>query len=307
MKRLQVETVYDSKAPWSESGAELKKARDVPAILKAAKIDWSVEKRPLFDGNGNKSSGFGIFRATDDACLGIVGSKYKPVQNADAFELFADFLKDGGTRMDIAGSLSGGRLVWGMARLGDDFRLPGGDALTPYLFLGVPHGLNRSLTLRVVTVRDVCNNTLSIAMRDKHARVTWKMKHSSILDLPKKEAARELIMGALEDAREHQVVAKKLMKIKVSDDKAANIVTKIFGSKVDVETDRASLRVRQILDAYRNAPGAMPGNAWGLLNGVTYWTDHINGRKPDKRMESAMLGHNASRKNNFVSKLLELA
>lgn len=39
MKRLQVETVYDSKAPWSENGAELTKARTVPAILKAAKID----------------------------------------------------------------------------------------------------------------------------------------------------------------------------------------------------------------------------------------------------------------------------
>jgi len=307
--KLRTETVYDARAPWSDLGAEIAGKKNVPAILKAAKIDWAVEKRALEDGHGNTSPAFGIFRETDNACLGVVGSRYKPIQNAEAFDLFADFLRDGGAKMEVAGSLSGGKLVWGLARIDDDYKLPGKDSLTPYLFLGIPHGIGRSLTFRVVTKRDVCNNNLSIAMRDRDSVATWSMRHSSVFDLPKKQAAKELIAGARDEAKEHQRIATKLSKIKVTDEQAAEVVRRIFGSKVDVdvEKDRVSLRVRQILDAYRHAPGAMPGNAWGVLNGVTYWTDHIASRTSDKRMESAFIGPNAKKKAKVVADLLALA
>jgi hypothetical protein len=62
-----------------------------------------------------------------------------------------------------------------------------------------------------------------------------------------------------------------------------------------------------VLDAYLNAPGADPGNAWGLLNGVTYWADHLASRTTDKRLTNSWFGKTATLKQKVMSDLLELA
>jgi hypothetical protein len=62
-----------------------------------------------------------------------------------------------------------------------------------------------------------------------------------------------------------------------------------------------------VLDAYLNAPGADPGNAWGLLNGVTYWADHLASRTQDKRLTNSWFGKTGTLKQKVMSDLLELA
>lgn len=309
MRKLQTETVaYTTTAPWSGNGSKVNGSKDVADIVRAASIDWTVTKEPLFTDRGERMSrAYGLIRSTDRQQLAVVGERYKPVQNIEAFEIFRSYLAEGGCEMDIAGSLAKGKLVWGMARLGDDFKLSGGDKLSPYLFLGNPHGAGRSLTARIVTVRDVCNNTLSIAMRDgaKNSAV-WRMTHSSIFDLQRLVGARTVIDGARLAAKASATEANKLSRLKISDATATDIVTRIFGSAVDDQGEKQSRRVNQILSAYREAPGAMPGNAWGLLNAVTYWADHTATRNADARMTSGFLGINAGKKNKVRAELVDM-
>lgn len=308
MRKLQTETVaYPTTAPWSGNGSKVNGSKDVADIVRAASIDWTVTKEPLFTDRGERMNrAYGLIRSTDRQQLAVVGERYKPVQNVEAFEIFRSYLAEGGCEMDIAGSLAKGRLVWGMARLGDDFKLSGGDKLSPYLFLGNPHGIGRSLTARIVTVRDVCNNTLQVAMRDGQAGAVWRMTHASIFDLPKMKNAHETIDAARIAAKASAIEANKMAKKKITDDAATDIITKIFGSAVDDQGEKQSRRVNQILDAYRNAPGAMPGNAWGLMNAVTYYADHIATRNPDARMTSSFIGINAGKKNQVKKLLLEM-
>jgi hypothetical protein len=68
-----------------------------------------------------------------------------------------------------------------------------------------------------------------------------------------------------------------------------------------------SIRMRQVLDSYNNAPGATPGNGWGVLSAVTHWADHKAGRQNDARMFNAWLGDVSRTKIKVRDGLLEMA
>ncbi len=69
-------------------------------------------------------------RTTDRRCMGIVSSRYKVVQNEEAFA-FTDGLIGGGVRYETAGSLCGGRKAFLLVRLPETKIC--GDATEPYL------------------------------------------------------------------------------------------------------------------------------------------------------------------------------
>jgi hypothetical protein len=73
----------------------------------------------------------------------------------------------------------------------------------------------------------------------------------------------------------------------------------------DVEAN-ITPRVKTIMGAYKNAPGADPGNGWGALNAVTYFADHIASRTDDKRLTNAWLGKTANQKQKVLAELLEM-
>ena len=62
--------------------------------------------------------------------LGIVGERYRIVQNREAFQ-FVDQLLGSSLHFETAGSLGGGRRVWVLATLPEHVKV-GGDQVRPY-------------------------------------------------------------------------------------------------------------------------------------------------------------------------------
>jgi hypothetical protein len=56
--------------------------------------------------------------------------------------------------------------------------------------------------------------------------------------------------------------------------------------------------------AYDKAPGAEPGNGWGVLNAVTYYADHIASRTADKRLANSWMGKTGNQKQQVLKALL---
>jgi Domain of unknown function (DUF932) len=65
--------------------------------------------------------------------LGIVGERYRIVQNEEAFE-FVDQLLGSSLHFETAGGLDGGRRVWVLATLPEHVEV-GGDPVRPYVLL----------------------------------------------------------------------------------------------------------------------------------------------------------------------------
>ena len=114
-----VETMmYVREVPWHGLGTKVEEAPNSKEAMKLAEIDWKVESKPIFNEKGIEIPGyFSNVRSSDGSVLGVVGSRYKIVQNEEAFE-FTDSLVDTEEVVyETAGSLRNGKCVWLLARM----------------------------------------------------------------------------------------------------------------------------------------------------------------------------------------------
>lgn len=301
---------YVGEVPWHGLGTDVGKSITVPQMLKKAGIDWTVSRRTMYMSNGKEIPGFAaLTRDSDERVLDIVGSRYSPIQNEQIFQFFVDFVKAGKAHMETAGSLQGGRFVWGLANLDASFEVSKGDKLGGYLLAVAPHLQGKSALYKTTAVRVVCKNTLAMALRD--GRNSFRIHHRSEFSEVSIEEAKEALGLARDQLSDFTADAKKLRKFKISDDEALRILVKNFQSE-DVDSVmedidfNANIKVRLIANAYQTAPGAEPGNLWGLLNGFTYYKDHMASRTSDKRMTNAWLGAPSKTGETFFETLKEM-
>ena len=94
-----VETMmYVREKPWHGLGTLVPEAPTSADALRFAGLDWSVRQEPVFNSRGGIIKGYkSNVRDTDGSVLGIVGDRYKVVQNIDAFN-FTDDLIGGDVR-----------------------------------------------------------------------------------------------------------------------------------------------------------------------------------------------------------------
>ena len=77
--------------PWHGLGRIVMEAPASREALELAGLDWQVESRNIYSGNGAVISGYRAnVRSTDDAVLGVVSDRYRIVQNEEAFQFTDD-------------------------------------------------------------------------------------------------------------------------------------------------------------------------------------------------------------------------
>ena len=330
----QIETMaWTNEKPWHGLGVRVDRFNSIEHMLEAASLNWKIELSPIAPVRVKKFSGdielagkaiedrFALVRDSDDAVLDVVGSRYRPVQNAQAFEFFRDFVEAGKATLETAGSLRGGRYVWGLANMGSKFSVGAAaknDVVKNYLLVGAPHESGKSLLAKYTNVRVVCNNTLTLALSGGANVFTWT--HNTAFSENAIALGKRTLADATKVAEEFEANAGVLAKLNLSDDEVKKILTPVFmpetvkaGAKVrlnDVVAEFENLAtrpLRNVLEAYKKAPGADPGTGWGALNAVTYWADHMASHNADNRLANSWMGRTANQKATVLDSLLALA
>ena len=315
---------WTNTVPWHGLGDKVDDSLSSQQMLTAAKLDWTVSRRPLFhaDRPGIAATYFNGFSAlvrdSDESVLDVVGSRYLPTQNADAFEFFTEFVHAGKAKMDTAGSLRGGRIVWGLASLGAGFTLAGKDRVNGYLLLALPHEQGKSIQAKFTSIRVVCNNTLTAALGGKGQ---FRMSHRTLFDAKAQETAKVTLGIAREQVQEQEAVARKLCAMKMGAGDARVFLTQMIDPELFAEGVQAiddafgrgdvSKKLAIADAALTKSPGAKmlsaDGTAWGVLNAVTYAVDHAFGRGADQRMSKAWFGNGAALKQKAYDQLARMA
>ncbi len=309
---------YTNELPWHGLGFKVDNKQTVDGMLKAAKLNWSVEKRPLFiqenidedikRGYEEVPGKFALTRDSDNRVLDIVGSQYTPIQNHEAFKFFKEFVEAGSAHLETAGSLRGGQMVWGLANLNASFKLRGNDEVKGYLLVVAPHMAGKSFITKFTTVRVVCNNTLTLALRNSSGG-EFRMAHRSSLTDTVIERAKETLGIAREQVSEFEATAKKLQKLKFTRYEVAELLAPVFQPSLEDFKDDSlwSPKMKVLMDALVHAPGAQPDNGWGILNAASYYSSHIASRTADKRLTNAWMGRTGVQVEKVLESLLKIA
>ena len=216
---------------------------------------------------------------TQTDVLGIVGERYHTLQNEDLFS-FGDNILDGGGRWETAGSIKGGRVVFGALALERETVLdPNGvsDKVKTYLLINTSHDGSIAIQASITPVRVVCANTLNLALngvgRKKNGpKQSFKIRHTQTAN-GKVQIARETLGLANTYMDEFDKMAKAMFEKEVNAKVFNDIILAAY-PKPEKDTKGAikkwENKVDVINDIYTGEfNGMIAGNAWGAFNALT--------------------------------------
>ena len=216
---------------------------------------------------------------TQTDVLGIVGERYVPLQNEDLFS-FGDNILDGGGRWETAGSIKGGRVVFGSLALERETILdPSGvaDKVKTYLLINTSHDGSIAIQASITPVRVVCANTLNLALngvgRKKNGpKQSFKIRHTQTAQ-GKIQVARETLGLAHKYMDSFDLMAKAMIETEINAKQFNDIILAAY-PKPEKDSKGAfkkwENKVDVINDIYTGEfNGMIAGNAWGAFNALT--------------------------------------
>lgn len=309
----EAQMAYAGDKPWHGLGVEVSNDLTPDQMMKKAGLDWSVDKTPVYADVAGEKINVGkqaLVRSSDNKILDVIGDDWNPVQNADAFEFFSEYVLAGDMEMNTAGSLKGGKNVFALAKIKESFSILGDDQVDSYLLFSNPHEYGKAIDVRFTPIRVVCNNTLTFSLNSASKNFV-KLNHRSKFDADLVKAQMGL---ASEKFAQYKDMAEFLSTKRFSVESLMNYYNEVFphtyskGKEVKTVEDLTK-NAKAAMDVLYTQPGAQYGEGtwWQALNSVTYLTDHVMGRSSETRMQSAWFGQNQARKVKAVNKAVEFA
>lgn len=313
-----VDMAYAGETPWHGLGTKVDPNTTPYLMLKAAGLNWTVDKLPLHTHRINKKTQEtelievpnrqALVRSKDNKVLTIVSDDWEPVQNYEAFKFFNEFIFAGDMEMHTAGSLRGGNLIWALAKVKDSFSLfKGKDPVESYLLFSNPHEYGKTITVQFTPIRVVCNNTLTLSLSMK-ADTMVKLNHRKKFDA---EAVKRTMGIATKKMHTYQTVANILSSKNFTEDKLHEFYNEVFPSGKEDKEEGAKLSrpARVAYSVLETQPGHElgAGTWWQAFNSVTFTCDHLLGHTDETRLNSAWFGGNRLRKLKALEKAVEFA
>ena len=285
---------YTGNVPWHGLGTRVPSNLTPTEMLKAANLDWRVEKVPLYGKIGGvevRSSKSFLVRLSDNKVLDEVSEDWNEIQNQEAFEFFNDFITAGEMEMHTAGSLHGGQIVWALAKIKESFELFGEDKIDSFLLFTNFHRYGFSTDVRFTLVRVVCANTHIEALNsqiDKAVNISHRTKFEP-------DAAKLMLGVAAHRLESYKAQAKFLSERRYTEESVNDFFRTIFpvtgDGKHKKEISSNAILAKEII---HTQPGHEYGEGtwWQPYNAATYMIDHVVGRSADTRLASAWYGAN---------------
>lgn len=298
--------------PWHGLGVALDGLATMEEVLNAVpSLAANITKEQIYHPRtGEEVEGkFFTVRDDTDEILGVVGSKYKVLQNANAFEFFDKFTADPhGPKYETAGTLWGGRKVFILAKLPDFIEVVPGDKVYPYILLSNSHDGSTAVVIKETPIRVVCQNTLSMALNGDGRKKS--LRHTGDI-MAKVEDVREALGLIREQFDVTFAKYKDLAAYKPTDAEVATVLETLIPG---TESKRAELQRERIMTLWDSGIGAnipgVSGTAWGLYNAFTELEDHhanVGSKREDAndmRTNNIWFGAGADRKQEALNAML---
>ena len=288
--------------PWHGIGVEVDANFSSREMLYKAKLDWEVSKIP--------------------------SQRPKSYGNQETVRFFKGFFEAGEADIETIGSLDGARILWGLARLNQDFTLAGEDKVKGYILLASRNESREKIEIQFITVRESCHNMLPIASKAKpHIKNIFRrtfnptfpflnQKPQAFDDEMSKKVATMVNLGReaissfavdaqqLADKKVDAPIASKYMFNVFQPETIKNIPT--IGEKEveELAEKNTKLALETLFQVSEQQPIDM--TAWSLLNAVTHIIDHRLGSNQDSRLRQAWFGSNAKLKTQALELALAL-
>jgi len=296
---------------WHGLGQIVEKAMTSDEAIKLARLDYEVALKPCtLDVDKGMSivipDKFATYRTDSNMPLGVVGNRYKIVQNADAFGFFDSIVGGNLAMFETAGVLGQGERIFVSAKMPDVIRIANTDDISEvYVLLTSSHDGSGSIIAAVTPVRVVCQNTLNAALSNTISRVA--IRHTTNAK-KKLDDAHKLLGISHKYITDVNEMFNSLATKVVTDAQVKELVEKLWKSEKE-DSKRIKNIQEAVMASYFSGVGQdkIIGTAWGAYNGITHYLDHVQSYKSgDVKLDSLMDGASSKLANKAFADLMAL-
>jgi phage/plasmid-like protein (TIGR03299 family) len=286
---------------WHKLGTVLEhKVYSSEEALNLAGANWKVVLRTMEVDGIEVPDKKAVQREDTKQILSVVGNRYVPKQNIDAFKFFDPFLHKQDAYISTAGVLNNGAKVWIAAEIENtNNEIKNGDIIRNYLLLANAHDGSMKLIVKFVSERVVCANTLRTALSEKGAFKA--IAHTSSMDLKLSEiqASINLTRREFDDTiTRYRAMSNADMTTNQFREYLESLFTlelKEKSKKLDRTANLEDIRAgKKILQAYNTSPDlqvdGVRGTVWAGLNAVTEYVSHQRSSNVNNRYDSIWFG-----------------
>lgn len=271
--------------PASILGHDIGHCTSVSQALAEANMDWTINTHPatelhaFIDDELVTTSMPGrnlLMRSDNNVVLGTVGSRYRPVDNAEAFAL-ADSARQLGATFAYAGETDHGRWTYLTMDIPEARVHVGGHDVVDFgLVLRANHDGGGSITGEVTAVRQVCTNGLTVG--SVSAPNKWTIRHTRTA-LNRLQLAEDALRHAFIFAKEFAAVAEQMVSTPMSGREFEQMIETLFPTPPEEATPRVQRawlnRVESLTRLFHLAETQEEGRGtrWAAFNAVAEWED----------------------------------
>lgn len=328
---------FVGQTPWHGLGQQLTPGQGIEIWRKEAGLDYDVKRAPVryqqqlgdLDPIDLQFKGRDVlYRSDTGKALSVVGDRYNIVQPSEILDFFAKLSEIGGFDLEVAGALSDGKRVWGLAKVNDGAPIIGHDVVRPYVLFATSYDASMSSVAKLTGIRVVCNNTIEMAVGSGYMGIgktesdTENNAVSTLIRIPHSQKINadeiRLKLGIVGDVFEKWLVNTRLLAERAMTEQQAEAFTyKLVESvtpapsanrrPVDVKQTVAYKRIIEMFNGDLIGADLTGGqNRWAMLNAVTQYVDHERGKTNSSRVDGAWFGAGNALKNKAYSLLSEV-
>ncbi len=271
----QIGMMYVGEVPWHKLGTKLDEPATAEEAIQSAGLGFTVHKIPLTTETALPiESHFATVRMDTNQVLGVVGSRYVPIQNHEAFMTFDALVGEGEAIYHTAGALGKGERIWLLAKLPDYIRVRGNDLVEKFLLLTNSHDGSSVVRVKLTPIRVVCENTLSLALSGAEQEV--RIRHTAHASERMKEAHEILgLTNKLYEELDH--IFNQMSSTRIDGRVLSDYVAKVFPDPLTNGCPHRRNPVREkVFELAHVGKGAdlARGTLWGAYNAVTEYVDY---------------------------------
>jgi len=325
-----------NKSAWKKGGTAVS-ATSASDAARQAGLDWTVVTAPIqayvtgqvsnyetvtdYYEVPKKQAVLKLGKDNDNSVIGVVGGKYKLVQNMEVFNAMDGLIDSGDARYTAAGEYDGGAKVWMIMELPTGIQVAN-DPHTAYLLVKTSHDGSSSVIIKPIIERVWCANQINRLISGKKLnQYTYTMKHTTNAVLSVQDI-RNITQLTYDFTEEYSSIANNLLNRPSNASSAKRIFESVWALPSEVEhtphdmLSQGQRRQKTIaLDArmmamhiYSESPTQenIRGTAFGAWQAVVEYADHYAKGGADKRAIATLSGSNDRLKTKALSLALTM-
>jgi len=336
---LQVSEAYNNhvaqvlnKQAWVQAGTAVN-AGSASEAARQAGLDWNVMLADMEAIVSNKVNEFEtvtdhypvpkrqavlkLGKDNTNEVIGVVGDKYKIVQNMEVFSALDTLVDSGDARYTAAGEYNNGANIWMVMELPIGIQVAN-DPHAAFLLIQSSHDGSCAVRIRPIIERLFCANQINRIIKGKHKNAyTYVMKHTTNSELSVNDI-RNITQLTYDSIQEYETIAGTLLQRKVDERQVRNIFKSVWALPSEIEQapdhllSQGQRRQRTIAlngrdsawNIYSQSPTQenIRGTAFGVWQAVIEHADHYGTGGSDRRAIATISG----RSDRIKDKALDL-